>query len=269
MKTKASLRLMIGGSLVGCFLLMLVVSFFYTPFAVNEMRSTERFLPPGKPYLLGTDNFGRDIFSRIMKGTQTAFLVGTLSVLFGMAFGVSLGALSGYFGGWADQIITQISAVIQAFPGVLLALMIVAILGPGTFNTIVALSITALPGFIRITRSGFLQLKEYSFVEAAKTIGVSPLMIMLRHILPNLLPSLLVAASNGFAGALLAEAGLSYLGLGVQPPEPSWGRMLNEAQGYLLRAPWYSLAPGLVLVLAVLGFNLLSDGFRDLLDPKQ
>ncbi len=269
MKTKVSLSLVIGAALVGCFLLMLVVSFFYTPFAVNEMRSAERFLPPGRPYLLGTDNFGRDIFSRIMKGTQTAFFVGTLSVLFGMALGISLGALGGYFGGWTDRILTQLGTTIQAFPGVLFALMIVAVWGPGTFNTIVALSITAFPGFMRITRSGFIQIKEYSFVEAAQTIGVSPLKIMLRHILPNLLPSLLVAASNGFAGALLAEAGLSYLGLGVQPPEPSWGRMLNEAQGYLLRAPWYSLAPGIVLVLAVLGFNLLSDGLRDLLDPKQ
>lgn len=268
MITKISSSLVIGGFLVGFFLLMLVVSFFYTPFAVNEMRSTERFLPPGQPYLLGTDNFGRDIFSRVMKGTQTAFLVGTISVLIGMVMGVSLGALSGYFGGWTDRIIAQLNATLQAFPGVLLALMIVAAFGPGTFNTIVALSITAIPGFIRITRSGFLQLKEYSFVEAAETIGLSPLQIMIRHILPNVVPALLVAASTGFAGALLAEAGLSYLGLGVQPPEPSWGRMLNEAQGYLLRAPWYSLAPGFVLLLAVLGFNLLSDGIRDLLDPK-
>lgn len=268
MQRKFSSNLIIGGLIVGFFFLMLTVSFFYTPFAVNEMRSAERFLPPGKPYLLGTDNFGRDVFSRIMKGTQTAFLVGTVSVLIGMVIGVSLGALSGYFGGWLDRTITQLNATIQAFPGVLLALMIVAVFGPGTVNTIIALSITAIPGFTRITRSGFLQFKEYSFVEAAVTIGLSPLTIMCRHILPQIVPSLLVAASTAFAGALLAEAGLSYLGLGVQPPEPSWGRMINEAQGYLRQAPWYSLAPGLVLLLAVLGFNLLSDGIRDLLDPK-
>ena len=148
------------------------------------MHTTERFLPPGKPYLLGTDNFGRDIFSRIMKGTQTAFLVGAISVLIGLVIGVCLGALSGYFGGWFDRIIAQLNATIQAFPGVLLALMIVAVFGPGTINTIVALSITAIPGFTRITRSGFLQFKEYSFVEAAETIGLGPLSIMIRHILP-------------------------------------------------------------------------------------
>jgi peptide/nickel transport system permease protein len=267
-KRKTSFNLVIGGLLVGFFFLMLIVSFFYTPFAVNEMHTTERFLPPGKPYLLGTDNFGRDIFSRIMKGTQTAFLVGAISVLIGLVIGVCLGALSGYFGGWFDRIIAQLNATIQAFPGVLLALMIVAVFGPGTINTIVALSITAIPGFTRITRSGFLQFKEYSFVEAAETIGLGPLSIMIRHILPQIVPALLVAASTGFSSALLAEAGLSYLGLGVQPPEPSWGRMLNEAQGYLLRAPWFSLAPGCVILLAVLGFNLLSDGIRDLLDPN-
>jgi len=267
-KRKISFNLLIGGLIVGFFLLMLIVSFFYTPFPVNEMRSSERFLPPGWPYLLGTDNFGRDIFSRIMKGTQTAFFVGTLSVCLGLVIGAGLGAAGGYFGGWVDRLIGQLTATIQAFPGVLFALMIVAVCGPGTVNTIIALSITAIPGFTRITRSGFLQFKEYSFVEAAKTIGVGPLRIMLRHILPQILPELLVAASTGFSSALLAEAGLSYLGLGVQPPEPSWGRMLNEAQGYLFRAPWYSLAPGLVLILAVLGFNLLSDGIRDLLDPN-
>lgn len=206
MKRKISSNLVIGGLLVGCFLLMLIVSFFYTPFAVNEMRTTERFLPPGKPYLLGTDNFGRDIFSRLMKGTQTAFLVGAVSVLIGLVVGVSLGALSGYFGGWVDRIIGQLNATIQAFPGVLFALMIVAVFGPGTINTIVALGITAIPGFTRITRSGFLQLKEYSFVEAAETIGLGPLPIMFRHILPQIVPNLLVAASTGFAGALLSLA---------------------------------------------------------------
>ncbi len=268
MTRKVSLNLILGGALVLLFLFTMVVSFFYTPYDVNQMRSEERLLPPGGRYRLGTDNFGRDILSRIMKGTQTAFLVGTISVIIGMVMGVILGAVSGYFGGWLERIIMQINETIQAFPGVLLALMIVAAFGPGTFNTIIALSITAIPGFMRITRSGFLQYKEYSFVEAAEMLGISSPGIMFKHILPNLYPTIVVAASAGFAGTLLAEAGLSYLGLGVQPPEPSWGRMLHEAQSYLFKAPCYSLAPGFTILLSVLGFNLLSDGVRDLLDPK-
>lgn len=267
MKTKISINLILGCIILAFFLFIMFISFFYTPYDANQMRSEERFHPPGDRYLLGTDNFGRDILSRIMKGTQTAFFVGTISVVIGMLIGVILGALSGYFGGWYDRVIMKINETIQAFPGILLALMIVAVFGPGTINTIVALSITAVPGFIRITRSGFLQFKECNFVEAAKALGFSVWRILFRHILPNLLPTLIVAASNGFAAALLAEAGLSYLGLGVQPPEPSWGRMLHEAQNYLFKAPWYSLAPGFALLMLILGFNLLSDGIRDLIDP--
>ncbi len=269
MEFRKNISFYIGASLVCILLLIMLVSFFYTPYDVNNMVVSDRFQPPSSKYLLGTDNFGRDILSRIMQGTQTAFLVGTSSVVISMGIGVMLGASAGYLGGWIDEIIMRIIDALMAFPTILLALVFIAIFGPTTLNTTIAIGIRGIPTFARIARSGFLQFKEMEFVKAAQSIGASKLRIMFIHILPNIISPIIISASLAFATAVLSEAGLSYLGLGIQPPDPSWGRMLKEAQSYLSRAPWYTLSPGIIITMAVLGFNLLGDGIRDLRDPRR
>ena len=263
-----NINLVIGSFILLTFLIMMVVSFFYTPYDVNEMDIANKLKPPSLVHWFGTDEFGRDILSRIMVGTQTAFFVGTVSVGIGMILGVLIGGISGYFGGWVDEIIMRIIDALMAFPGIILALMLVAVFGSGMVNTSIALGLMAIPGIARIARSGFLQSKDAEYVQAARLMGQTPLRIMTKHILPNVISPLIVAASIAFAVAMLAEAGLSYLGLGVQPPDPSWGRMLKDSQGYLVSAPWYTYAPGVVITLMVLGFYMLSNAIRDISDPR-
>lgn len=260
--------LVIGGFLVILLLLFMLTGLFYTPHEPNEMNTAMRLAPPQPSFLWGTDNFGRDIFSRIMEGAQTAFLIGFTSVFIGLLFGLIIGAIAGYFGGWVDEVIMRFIDAMLAFPGILLAIMLVSVFGPGLSNTIIALGLMSIPSFSRITRSCFIQYKEFDFVKASKAKGAGSLRIMVRHILPNMVSPLIVAASLGFSGSVLAEAGLSYLGLGVQPPNPSWGRMLSEAQPYIVNAPWYVIITGVVITVMVLGFNLLGDGIRDLYDKK-
>lgn len=260
--------LLIGSSLIALLLLMMLISLFYTPYGPNDMNSGMRLSHPQLSHLFGTDNFGRDIFSRIMKGSQTAFLIGLSSVLIGLSLGVLIGAISGYFGGWLDEVIMRLMDAMLAFPGILLAIMLVSVFGPGLNNTIMALGIMSIPSFSRIARSGFMQYKEFDFVKATIAKGAGPLRVIWYHILPNIASSLIVATSLRFSGSILAEAGLSYLGLGVQPPDPSWGRMLNEAQPFMINAPWYVLITGVIITIMVLGFNLLGDGLRDLYDRK-
>ncbi|MCT4620114.1 MAG: ABC transporter permease [Marinisporobacter sp.] len=269
MKFKRNFNLYIGVFLVTILLFLMIVSLFYTPYDINEMVIKERFQGPSIKHLMGTDNFGRDVLSRIIKGAQTAFLVGTVSVGVSFLFGTVIGAIAGYIGGWVDEIIMRFIDALMAFPSILLALVFIAVFGASTQNTIIAIGIRGIPTFARIARSGFMQYKEFEFVKAAKSIGAGHLRIMFIHILPNVLSPLIIAASMGFANAVLAEAGLSYLGLGVQPPEPSWGRMLKEAQNYIVKAPWYTLAPGIMITMSVLGFNLLGDGIRDMRDPRE
>lgn len=269
MKTKNNFTLVIGLVIIGILLGIFLISFIYIPHDVNDMVMEDRFSPPSKKYLLGTDNFGRDVLSRIMKGSQTAFLVGTVSVLLAMIIGILLGAIAGYFGGAFDELIMRLMDALMAFPTILLALVFIAVFGASTLNTLIAIGIRSIPTFARLTRGGFVQYKEFEFVKAAKSVGAGPLRIMFDHILPNVLSPIIIAASMGFAGAILSEAGLSYLGLGVQPPHPSWGRMLKEAQSFLSKAPWYTFAPGIMITMSVLGFNLLGDGIRDMRDPKR
>lgn len=259
----------IGLVIVSLLLGLMLLSFFYTPYSVTEMKLSDKLMSPNIAHLLGTDHFGRDIFSRIMKGSQTAFYVGLISITIGCVVGVIIGSVAGYFGGMIDEILMRIMDALMSFPGILFALLFVAVLGVGIVNTMIAMGILAIPSFARIARSGFLQAKHLTYVDMARTIGVSHFRIMIVHILPNIISPLIVAASIGFASAILAEAGLSYLGLGVQPPNPSWGRMLSESQTYILKAPYYALAPGLMITLSVLGFNLLGDGIRDLRDPRK
>lgn len=261
-------NLIIGLLIVVGFFMVMIVSFFYTPFDVNAMNIPEKLRGPSSMYFFGTDEFGRDIFSRIMKGTQTAFAVGILTVVIGVTFGILIGAIAGYVGGWIDEICMRFMDALMAFPGIILALMLVAIFGPGIVNTAIALGIIAIPGIARIARSGFVQHRDAEYVLAAKLIGVNPFKIMFRHILPNISSQIIVAATVTFAAAMLAEAALSYLGLGVQPPNPSWGRMLKDSQAYLMSAPWYIYAPGGAITLLVLGLYMLSNVFRDFMDPR-
>lgn len=267
-KYTKNINLILGFTIILLFFGMMVVSFFYTPYDVNSMDIANKLQEPSKAHIFGTDEFGRDIFSRILKGSQTAFIVGLLTVAIGTFFGVLIGGIAGYVGGWLDEIFMRIMDALMAFPGIILALMLVAVFGPGIINTSIALGIIAIPSIARVTRSGFVQQKESEYVTAAKLIGVKPYKIMFKHILPNISSQIIVAMSIAFAIAMLAEAALSYLGLGVQPPDPSWGRMLKDAQAYLIGSPWYTYAPGGAITLLVLGLYLLSNAIRDIMDPR-
>ncbi|MFF2480837.1 ABC transporter permease [Paenibacillus sp. NPDC058071] len=269
MRKKASFSLLLGLAFVTLLLAVMLVSLFYTPYEPNEMNVTERLRPPGFDHLLGTDNFGRDVLSRIMVGAQTAFLVGLSSTAIGLTLGFLVGATAGYLGKWADELLMRGVDGLLAFPGILLALLLVSIFKPSLSQTILAIGILSVPSFARVIRSGVLQQKESEYVKAARGIGASHWHIIAKQILPNIASAILTTAALSFSAAILIEAALSYLGLGVQPPDPSWGRMLNEAQSYLNKAPWFTLAPGALITLTVLGFNLLSDGVRDLRDTRQ
>lgn len=263
-----NLNLIVGSAILIFFLGMMIISFFYTPYNIDKMDIVNKLQAPSHAHWFGTDKFGRDIFSRIMAATQTAFFVGAVVVAMGVVFGTLIGGIAGYVGGWVDEIVMRIIDGLMAFPGIILAIMIVAVFGTGTLNTAIALGILATPSIARIVRSGFLQNKELEYVTAARAIGVHPIQIIFREILPNIYSPLIVAGSVAFAFALLAEASLSYLGLGVQPPEPSLGDMLNSSQEYLISNPWYTLAPGLTITLLVLGFYLFSNGVRELTDHR-
>lgn len=253
------------GFMMICFMLvLLVVGFFYIPHDPNEMDVTNKFATISTTHLLGTDDFGRDILSRIMIGLRVSFLVGFVVVIFGAILGTIIGAIAGYYGGFIDEVIMKLIDTQMAFPGVLLALILIAIMGKGLGNMMFALGIMSIPRFTRMSRSGFMRYRDAEFVKAARVRGAGDLRIMVYHILPNIIPELTVTASLSFAGAVMSEAGLSYLGLGIQPPSPSFGKMLSEAQAYILRAPWYVLIPALFLMILVMGFNLLGDGFQEM-----
>lgn len=262
MKKNINWNLTVGFIFIGFILLLMGISFFYTPYDSNKMNVVEKFRPPNFNHFLGTDNFGRDIFSRIIDGTKTTFFVVVSTVFFGVFFGVTFGAIAGYVGGWVDEIIMRINDALTAFPGILLALVLVTVLGQGKYQIALALGIVFIPSYSRITRSEFLQVKEQEFVKSAKVFGASPFRIMFVHILPNIYPSLLSAITIGFSNAILAEAGMSFLGFGVQPPDPNWGRMLSEAVSYLFNAPWCAIAPGMIIVITALGFNFIGEGLR-------
>lgn len=251
-----------GIFIISVFLLILIVNLFYTPYDPNAMNGTEKFMPPCWKHWMGTDNFGRDIFSRVLSGLSTTFLVGISVTGIGAVFGTILGAFTGYFGGWFDEILMRINDAFTAFPSILLALVFISILGTGKYNIILALGVIFIPSFARIVRGEFIRLKELDYVKSAKLMGAGKMRIIFVHILPNALSALLSAITVGFNNAVLAEAGMSYLGIGVQPPDASLGKMLSEAQGFLFSAPWYVMFPGIVIILLILGFSFLSEGIE-------
>lgn len=262
MKNTARADFIIGFTFTGFVLLLILISLVFTPYDPELMNVQSRFLAPGTGYLFGTDNFGRDIFSRIMVGAKFTMLVALVTVTISTLAGTALGLVAGYAGRAADEMIMRLMDASNSFPGILFALVMVTVLNQGKYTIIIALSILFVPSFTRIARSGTLQYKNSEFVKSAVVFGASGGRILFVHILPNLYPSLLSAVVVGLSNAILAESGMSYLGLGIQPPTPSWGRMLFEAQNCLFNAPWYALAPGLMIVLTVVGFNCLGEGIR-------
>lgn len=254
-------RRRVGALLVGLIFAAAFVGYFYTPHDPNQVQILLRFQAPSWEHPLGTDHFGRDVLSRILVGARISLLVGTAAVLLGALVGIALGFLAGYRGGALDELIMRFSTALQALPSILLALLFAAVWTPGVPVLLWAIALGNIPSFLRLTRAQVLSLKTRPFVEAARALGAGDLRIMVRHLLPNLGESLLVQFSVNLAGAVLAEASLSYLGVGIQPPAPSWGRMLREAQGYASLAPWLVLVPGLFIAAAVIGFNLLGENW--------
>lgn len=253
-----------GLIMTGLAVLLGILGLFWTPYSTTAMSAAERFSAPSLIHPFGTDNFGRDILSRVMQGMSTTITISILVVLFSSTIGILLGALTGYFGGAVDEIVMRVTDAINGFPSILLALVMISILGNGRQNLILSLGIVFVPSYVRIVRSEYLRLRDADFIRRARLMGVGRARILFVHILPNILPVFWVSVMIGLNNAILAESGMSYLGIGVQPPDASLGNMLSDAQGYLQAAPWYALAPGLSIVWIVLGFSLFSEGIRRL-----
>jgi len=258
----------VGLAIITVFVLMAVFAPWLTPYDPIKQALTQMLQPPSAAHLLGTDELGRDLLSRMLFGARVSLQVGMISVGIAMLIGVVMGLVAGYYGGWADSLIGRALDAFLAFPALVLALAITAALGPSLENAMIAIGVVGIPAYARLTRGQVLSLKEREFIEAARTVGCRHARILLLHILPNVIMPIIVQASLGVAFAILAEAGLSFLGLGVQPPTPSWGSMINVGKNYLEMDPWVALVPGAAIFLAVLGFNFLGDGIRDALDPR-
>lgn len=255
-----------------CFLVLIVLVAVFAsriaPYDYAQMDMEHLLETPSPAHIFGTDNFGRDVFSRVIYGTRISLLVGVVVVVISIAIGVPLGLLAGYFGGFYDGVIMRTVDVLLAFPWVLVALIAAAILGSGLPIVIIALSIAYIPTFIRMMRSVVLSVRELEYIEAAKVIGENDTSILFRYILPNCTAPLIVQASNVMACVILGEAAISYLGMGIQSPTPSWGIMLSEGAGYLWSSPYLSVFPAIAVIITVLAINFLGDGLRDILDPK-
>jgi len=258
----------VGLVITGFFLLVALLGRFWTPYPVTEMNIQGKLAPPSAMHWLGTDHFGRDVLSLLMRGAGNSMAVALVAVAIGAGIGTPLGALAASRRGWMDELVMRFNDFAFAFPALLSAVMITALAGPGAVNSIIAIGIFNIPVFARLTRSGALVIWQKDYVLAARVAGKRAARISVEHILPNILSLLIVQMTIQFALGILAEAGLSYLGLGTQPPAPSWGRMLNEAQTMLYLAPQLAVFPGMAIALTVLGLNLLGDGLRDVLDPE-
>lgn len=259
----------LGLVIVVCYLTVAILGALQvTPYPPNEQHRPDRLQEPSTTYRLGTDLFGRDMLSRLVKGATNSLYVALLSVALSSTLGTLIGTVSAYIGGRFDTIMMRIMDIFFAFPAILLALLVVTVLGRGLNKTIIAIAVVYTPIFARVARGPVLSVKKMEFVTAARCVGIREQRILFRHVLPNTLAPLIVQVSLALSWALLTEAGLSFLGLGVQAPEPSWGVMLSDSQGISEIAPWLMIYPGLAIMLGVLGFNLLGDGLRDVLDPR-
>lgn len=259
----------IAGAAVLLVLVVLALSAdVVVPYDPTEIIAGDRLRSPELAHPFGTDAFGRDVLVRIIHGSRISLQLGIISVAIGAGLGVTIGLVSGYYSGWTDRIIMRGIDVMLAFPGILLALVIVAILGPDLNNAMIAVGLAAMPHYTRVVRGSVLAARELQYVEAARIVGCRDRVLMFRHILPNVLGPVIVLATLGVASAIIAGAALSFLGLGAKPPTPEWGAMLSEGRAYLRAAPWITTFPGAAIMVTVLAINLLGDGLRDALDPR-
>ena len=263
-------------SLVGlCFIVLLILiaitGRWWVPYpqdATGSIHAADRFLKPSISHLFGTDELGRDIFSRVVLATQTALLSGVIILVVAISLGVTLGSIAGYFGGWIGEGIMRVTDMMLAIPGIFLALAITAALGPGIIHAIMALSVTWWPGYARLVEGQVKAAREQDYVEACRSIGAKPGRIIFLHIIPNMISSVIVKASMDFGFAILSLAALGFIGVGAKPPIPEWGDMISSGRQYLPQYWWYSTFPGMAMFIAVFGFNMLGDGLRDVFDPK-
>ena len=258
----------IGGVVTVIFILIAGISLLWTPYPFDEVVIASKLRTPSADHWLGTDHFGRDVFSMMMVGARNSIVVSLVAVSIGAGFGIPLGALAAARGGWVDEAVMRFNDFTFAFPALLSAVMITALAGPGAVNSIIAIGIFNVPVFARITRGAALPIWKREYILAARVSGKGSVKISIEHVIPNIASILIVQVTIQFALAIIAEAGLSYLGLGTQPPNPSWGKMLSEAQTFMFLAPHLALFPGMAIALMVLGLNLLGDGLRDVLDPR-
>jgi peptide/nickel transport system permease protein len=258
----------VGGFIVAVAVLAALIGPIVAPFDSASQDLALRLDGPSMQHWFGLDELGRDILSRVLAGARISLIVGLVVVSVSSTVGIAVGAAAGYFGGRVDEILSRAIDILMAFPGLLLAIAMVAVLGPSLFNVVFALSLIGWVGYARLVRGQVLRSRELEFVQAARALGASTPRVLIRHVIPTTLPAVSVQATLGMGGAILAEASLSFLGLGVQPPTPSWGTMLNYGRIHLLDAPHLTIFPGLAIAVLVLGFNFLGDGLRDVLDPK-
>lgn len=261
-KKKQNTMFITGCVITGVILLLTLIGFIHTPYDPDQMDAANKLAGISWQHLMGCDNFGRDIFSRVLKGCGTTLVVAGGTVLIGTVFGILIGAFTGYFGGLLDEVLMRIMDALFAFPSLLLALVFVSLFGKGKYHVIIALGIAFIPSFSRIVRSEYMRCRDLDYVKSASLAGASHLRIMFVHILPNIRTVLVSSVMIGFNNAVLAEAGLTYLGIGVQPPDASLGEMLSSAQTYLFSAPWYAFGTGLMIILMILGFSLMAEGMK-------
>lgn len=265
---RRNINFVVGFLMILSLILVAIFAQQIAPYDYDEPHKQDRLQAPNSTYLFGTDDFGRDMFSKVIYGTRITLWVALLGTSIQLFLGVVVGLLCGYFGGWVDKVLLFITDVTWCVPGTILALAVVTVLGKGLTNSIIAISLVGWAGYARTVRAKTMSLRTMAFVETGRAFGESSLSLMFRYILPNIVPSLIVLISNNLPGTIMATTTLSFLGLGSQPPSPDWGLAISQGMNYVHRAQWLSIFPGLALVYTVLGFNILGEGMRDLLDPR-